>query len=314
MEPEQVNLEVDLAGVKLANPVVIASGTFGFGEEFSRIDDFDHRSPGAIALKGITLEPRLGNPPPRVAETPSGMLNSIGLQNPGVDALVERILPTLRDFGPRLIANIAGHSFDDYARVAETISNSKNADVLSALEVNISCPNVKSGGIAFGSQPETAARAVGDVKNATQLPIIAKLTPAAPDITAVAQACIEAGADIISLINTLPGMVIDTRTRRPLLGNRVGGLSGPAIRPVAVLLVHRVYLATRETSTPIIGMGGITCADDALQFIIAGASAVGVGTALFRNCSVCTEIVAGLRDRLAEENIGNLTDIVGTLK
>ena len=310
----QADMSVNLASIELANPVIVASGTFGFGEEFTRIEDFDRQGPGAVVLKGITLEPRDGNPPPRVAETPSGMLNSIGLQNPGVQAFVTRILPTLHGYGPKLIANIAGHSREDYARVAEVISSAPDASALSALEVNISCPNVKEGGLAFGSDPETAADVVSRVKNATGLPIIAKLTPAAPDIAAVAQACIEAGADILSLINTLPGMVIDTRTRKPLLGNRIGGLSGPAIRPVAVLMVSRVYQVARATGTPIIGMGGIASADDALQFIIAGASAVSVGTAMFWDYNICGEIVRDLRERLSEEGVASISEMVGALQ
>jgi dihydroorotate dehydrogenase (NAD+) catalytic subunit len=242
------------------------------------------------------------------------MLNSIGLQNPGVREFVKHILPGLRGYGPKVIANIAGHSLHEYALVAGEISAAPDADVLSAIEVNISCPNVHKGGMAFGSHPETADLVISGVRKATTLPIIAKLTPVAADITEVAKACIEAGADALSLINTLPGMVIDTRTRRPLLGHRTGGLSGPAIRPVAVLMVHRVYQVAKRTGIPVIGMGGISNADDALQFILAGASAIGVGTALFWNYSVCREIVDGLRQRLEQEGVSSVAELVGAMR
>ena len=310
---QEVNIAVELAGIKLVNPVIVPSGIFGYGHEFSRIADFAVPQAGAVVLKSVTLEPWQGNPPPRVAETPSGMLNSIGLQNPGVDAFVKDVLPALHDFGPKVFANIAGHSQDEYARVARKITASPDAGVLSAIEVNISCPNVKQGGLAFGSDPEAARTVVQQVKNETSLPVIAKLTPAAPDITAVAQACIDGGADILSLINTVPGMVVDTVARRPLLGNGAGGLSGPAIRPIAVLLVRRVYKAVKDTGTPLIGMGGINNADDALQFILAGATAVGVGSALFWNYQVCSEVAGGLRERLASEKVSDLAQLVGAL-
>jgi len=300
-------LAVNLAGLQLANPMIVGSGTFGFGEEFINISSFANEDLGAITLKGTTLEPREGNKTPRVAETPSGMLNSIGLHNPGVDALIDDILPRIRKFKTRLIANIAGGSVEEYREVARRLAAAGGID---ALEVNISCPNVHRGGVEFGTEPAAAADVVGAVREVWSKPLIAKLTPNVTRIATIAEACIEAGADILSLINTLRGMVIDTETRRPLLGANYGGLSGPAIKPLAVLLVHQTYQVAREKNVPLIGMGGISSASDAIEFMLAGASAFSVGTALFWNPSVCREILQGLRDYLARRGVGN----VGTLK
>lgn len=304
-----MTLETTIAGIEMRNPLVMASGTFGFGEDFVRFDDFDNRDVGAIVLKGTTLEPRLGNPPPRIAETPAGVLNAIGLQNPGVDAVVEHILPRLADASPAtpLIANIAGETVGEYAELARRFSDAPN---LAAIEVNISCPNVRHGGLEFGADPAAAARVVRAVRDATALPLFTKLSPNTGRITEVAEACIEAGADALSLINTLVGMVIDLRSRRPLLGNETGGLSGPAVRPVAVARVFHVY-RTVGHRVPILGMGGVSDADDAFEHILAGAAAVGIGTALFFNHRAPREIVRGLQKHLADAGFERLGDAVG---
>jgi len=313
MEPARLNpdLAVNLAGLELKNPMIVASGTFGFGEEFVNVAGFENEEIGAITLKGTTLEPREGNRPPRVAETPSGMLNSIGLHNPGVDALVRDILPRLRRFDTKFIANIAGSTVEEYREVARRLDG---APGLAAVEVNISCPNVHRGGCEFGTEPAAAADVIGAVREVWTMPLIAKLTPNTTNVTAVASACIEAGADILSLINTLKGMVIDIATRRPVLGGNSGGLSGPAIKPVAIMMVHQVYQVAKPKNVPIIGMGGISSAADAIEFLIAGASAFSVGTALFWNSSVCREINAGLRRYLSENSIPAVSSLVGTLK
>lgn len=304
-------LAVDLAGLQLHNPLIVGSGTFAYGEEFMNVAGFKNEDIGAIALKGTTLEPREGNATPRVAETASGMLNSIGLQNPGADAVVRDILPRLRAFDTKLIANIAGGTVEEYREVARRFAEAPGAD---AIEVNISCPNVHRGGAAFGSDPAMAAQVVAAVREVWAGPLIAKLTPNVTDIVPIAAACIDAGADILSLINTLRGMVIDTATRRPVLGNNFGGLSGPAVKPVAILMVHQVYQVASERNVPVIGMGGISTANDAIEFIIAGASAFSVGTALFWNASVCRQIIDGLRAYLVEHEIDDVAKLVGTLK
>jgi dihydroorotate dehydrogenase (NAD+) catalytic subunit len=303
------DLTTNIAGIQMANPIVVPSGTFGFGEDFTRFDDFDNADVGAIQLKGTTLKPRAGNAPPRITETPAGVLNSIGLQNPGVDAVVGEILPRLADAGltTPLIANIAGETPEEYAEVARRFSAAPN---IAAIEVNISCPNVRHGGLAFGADPDAACEVVGAVRAATSLPVIAKLTPNTARITPVAQACVDAGADALSLINTVVGMVIDLQSRRPLLGNGIGGLSGPAIRPVAVAKVFEVYDAIGHR-VPIIGMGGITNGDDAYEFVLAGASAVAVGTALFYNHRAPREIAAGLAQHIERAGYGRLSDVVG---
>ena len=304
-------LAVDLAGLKMANPMIVASGTFGYGEEFMNVAGFKNEDIGAITLKGTTLRPREGNKTPRVAETASGMLNSIGLQNPGVDAVISDILPRLSAFQTKLIANIAGETVQEYREVAGRFSQ---APAIEAIEVNISCPNVRRGGAEFGTDPAGAADVIGAVREVWSKPLIAKLTPNVTDVTAVAAACMEAGADILSLINTLKGMVIDTATRRPVLGNNFGGLSGPAVKPVAISMVHRVYQLARERNVPVIGIGGISTANDALEFIIAGASAFSVGTALFWNPAVCGQIISGLRTYMLEHGINDISKLVGTLK
>ena len=314
MDPKklkQPDLSVNLAGLKLKNPMIIASGTFGFGEEFVNVAGFKNEDIGAIVLKGTTLEPREGNKPPRVAETASGMLNAIGLHNPGVDAVVRDILPRLRSFDTKFIANIAGNTVDEYCEVARRLAD---APQIAAIEVNISCPNVHHGGAEFGSDPAAAADVIGAVREAWSKPLIAKLTPNVGKITTIAEACIEAGADVLSLINTLKGMVIDTNTRRPVLGGNTGGLSGPAIKPVAIWMVHQVSQVARKKNVPLIGMGGIASANDALEFIIAGASAFCVGTSLFWDPSVCRRIIRGMETYMEQNGIGRISDLVGTLR
>ena len=282
------NLQVEMAGLVLKNPVMVASGTFGYGREYAEY--FDLGILGAVMVKGVSLEPWPGNPPPRIAETPAGMLNAIGLQNPGVDYFIIHDLPWLVDQGVTTIVNIVGMTVEEYAAVAARLDQ---APGVAALEVNISCPNVKEGGIAFGTDPQMAADVIAAVADSTELPVIAKLSPNVTDITAIAKAVAVAGADIISLINTLLGMSIDVDRRKPVLANVMGGLSGPAIRPVAVRMVWQVY---QSVDVPIIGMGGIMTTRDALEFILAGATAVAVGTATFRNPTAAVEIIQGLAD------------------
>ena len=303
------SLNTTIAGIELTNPVIAASGCFGYAEDFIRFEDFKNTDVGAIVMKGTTLAPRLGNRPPRIAETPAGVLNSIGLHNPGVDAVVNDIMPRLASAGVRtpLIANISGETIEEYAEIARRFTAAPN---LAAIEVNISCPNVKHGGLAFGAEPDAAFHVIKAVRAATHLPLIAKLTPNTARITQVAGACIDAGADALSLINTLVGMVIDLKSRKPLLGNQTGGLSGPAIKPVAVAKVYEVFAAVGHR-VPIIGIGGISNADDAYEFVLAGASAVGVGTALFFNHRAPREITAGLAAHLERAGFKRLQDAVG---
>jgi dihydroorotate dehydrogenase (NAD+) catalytic subunit len=273
MTPEQEQmLGLEFCGLRFNTPLVLLSGCVGFGEEYTRIEGFSNRDAGAICLKGTTLEPRLGNPPHRVYETPEGMLNAIGLQNPGARHVVEKILPTLDFDETRFIANISGSTVEEYAEVARLFDDSP----IDAMEINISCPNVKAGGVAFGNDPEMSARVVEAVRAATRKPLITKLSPNQTDIAQNARRCIEAGTDAFAVINTLMGMAIDVEQRTPILGNNQGGLSGPAIKPVALLKVHQVYQVCREHDIPIIGQGGIASAEDALEFIIAGASASSV--------------------------------------
>src|SRR6187551_2115033 len=271
------SIAVDFCGLRLASPIVLLSGCVGFGEEYTRVEGFSNRDAGAIVLKGTTREPRLGNPAHRVYETPMGMLNAIGLQNPGVDHVVDRILPTL-DFGEtRFFANVCGSSLDDYVEVTRRFDDSP----IDAIEINISCPNIKEGGVQFGNYPDMSARVVEACRKVTRKPLVTKLSPNQTDIKENARRCIEAGSDALSVINTIMGMAVDVRSRRPVIGNIQGGLSGPAIKPIALLKVFQVYDVAKKHNVPIIGQGGITTATDALEFIIAGASAVGIGTSLF---------------------------------
>lgn len=298
-----INLAVDLGGIKMKNPVTTASGTFGFGLEYQPYVDLQRL--GAITVKGTTPKARAGNLPPRIAETPSGMLNAIGLQNPGVEHVVQKIMPQLSRLGIPVIVNIAGDSVSDYALVARKLNGIPG---IAGLEINISCPNVKKGGIQFGSDPQSAAEVTRAVKGVTTLPVIVKLSPNVTDLVAMAEAVAEAGADALSMINTLLGMVIDVNSRRPLLGNITGGLSGPAVRPVAVRAVWQVY---RAVSIPILGMGGIMTARDALEFILAGATAVAVGTSNFVNPQTTTEVVEGIEEYMFKNGFSNVSELVG---
>lgn len=300
--PEKGCLEVSLAGMALQNPVMVASGTFGYGREYAGLVDIN--SLGAVVVKGVSLAPWPGNPPPRIAETPAGMLNAIGLQNPGVEYFIRNDLPWLAAHKTKVIANIVGKTVSEYAAVAAHL---ESATGVAALEVNISCPNVREGGIAFGTDPIAAASVIRAVAESTTLPVIAKLSPNVTDIAEIAQATVEAGADAVSLVNTFLGMAIDVKHRRPVLANVMGGLSGPAIRPLAVRMVWQVFEAV---NVPIIGMGGIMNAHDALEFILAGASAVAVGTATFRRPSAAVEIVKGLENFCVEQGM-TISNLVG---
>ncbi len=306
-----MSLSVQLApkhprGLLLANPVMTASGTSGYGTEESHL--FDIQKLGAMVCKGTTLEPRDGNPQPRIAETAGGLLNSIGLENIGVDALIKEKAPIWANWQIPVIVNIAGETVDDYARLAGQLDGVAG---VSGLEVHISCPNVKAGGAEFGANPGSAAEVTTAVRQATSLPVLVKLTPNTSDIAKVALAVAEAGADAISLINTLKGMAIDITRRRPLLGNITGGLSGPAIKPVALYMVYEVAGAV---DIPIIGCGGITIASDALEFIMAGASAIQVGTAGFAHPGAPLDVLEGIEQFMKKEGINNLTELIGVAR
>lgn len=298
-------LAVTVAGIHMKTPVIAASGTFGFGLEYK--DFIDLNEIGAIAVKGLTLEARSGNQGRRIAETPSGMLNSIGLENPGVDAFMATILPQLKQYDVPVIANISGNTVEEYALMAKKLTVAGVA----GLEVNISCPNVKNGCLAFGVDPESAALVTRAVKNNTSLPVIVKLSPNVTDIVTVAKAVEAAGADAVSLINTLLGMAIDIHSWRPVLGNVVGGLSGPAVKPVALRMVWQV---AKAVTVPVIGMGGIMTAEDALEFMVAGAAAVSVGTASLVNPRAAADIAQGMQDYLQKKNLQHINDIVGKLQ
>lgn len=300
------SLAVTIApGLTLKNPVMTASGTFGYGEEYAPFVDLN--SLGALVVKGLSLEPRAGNPSPRICETPAGMLNAVGLQNVGARAFIAEKLPYLRDFDTKVVANIFGESPEDYCRVAEVLSAAQGVH---AIELNISCPNVKKGGIAYGAQPESAAEITARVRQVTDLPLIVKLTPNVTDITAIARAVAAAGADALSLINTLTGMAIDIERRRPLLANITGGLSGPAIRPVALRMV---WQTVGSVGIPVIGIGGIATAADALEFLICGARAIQVGTASFAHPPAAGEIVAGIETYLQRHGITQISGLIGSL-
>jgi dihydroorotate dehydrogenase (NAD+) catalytic subunit len=303
-------LAVDFCGLKLDSPIVLLSGCVGFGEEYTRIEGFSNRDVGAIVLKGTTAKPRLGNPPHRVYETPMGMLNAIGLQNPGVDHVVRQILPTLDFSETRFIANVCGSTIEEYTEVTRRFDDSP----IDAMEINISCPNVKEGGVQFGNYPEMSARVVAACRGVTQKPLIVKLSPNQTDIRENARACIEAGGDALAVINTITGMAVDAETRRPVIGNIQGGLSGPAIKPIALLKVHQVYEVARKHGVPIIGQGGIHTATDAIEFMIAGAATVGVGTALFYDPFACKKINAGIADYLLRHGLPNLAALTGSLR
>lgn len=296
-------LNVELPGLSLKNPIIPASGCFGFGREFASL--YDLSLLGGIMIKATTLEPRFGNPTPRVAETGAGMLNAIGLQNPGLKGVLENELPWLEQFDTPIIANVAGSQVEDYVEVAKQISQAKNVH---ALELNISCPNVKTGGIAFGTDPNMAASLTKAVKKVSSVPVYVKLSPNVANIVEIAQAIEAAGADGLTMINTLIGMRLDLKTGKPILANKTGGLSGPAVKPVAVRMVHEV---SQAISIPIIGMGGVQNAEDVLEFLLAGASAVAVGTANFVNPFICPEIIEELPNVLAAYGYSSVEECIG---
>ncbi len=302
-------LAVDFCGIRFDTPIVLLSGCVGFGEEYTRVEGFSNRDVGAICLKGTTLEPRLGNPAHRISETPMGMLNAIGLQNPGVDMVIEEKLPALDFEETRFIANVCGSTIEDYEEVCRRFDDSP----IDAMEINISCPNIKQGGISFGNDPESSARVIEACRRATGKPIIAKLSPNQTDIRENARRCIEAGSDGLAVINTMTGMAIDTETRTPIIANVQAGLSGPAIKPIALLKVKQVYEVAQRHNVPIIGQGGITTVNDALEFLIAGATAVGIGTALFYDPLVCTQINRGIAEYLERHELGSVAQLTGSL-
>lgn len=300
-----VNMQVSLGGLLMKNPVTTASGTFASGKEYAQF--FDVSRLGAITTKGLSLNGWAGNDTPRIAETPSGMLNSIGLQNPGVTAFVEKDLPWLREVDTQVIVNVSGHSVAEYQGVVEALEAHEGVD---AYEINISCPNVDCGGLTFGTDPKVAHEVVSACRAQTQKPLIVKLTPNVTDITEIARSVEDAGADAVSLINTLLGMAIDPYTCKPILARGVGGLSGPAVKPVALRMVWEVYKAL---DIPVLGMGGITCGLDAIEFMLAGASAVAVGTANFMNPQAALEVVSGIEAYCIEEGVNDVTELIGAL-
>lgn len=305
MLQQQNMLAIEIAGIKMKTPIMSASGTFGFGKEYADFVDLDQM--GAIVVKGTTLLPRSGNEGVRIAETPSGMLNCIGLENPGVDYFLSDILPDLARYDVPIIVNVSGNTVEEYGELA------KRLDVagVAAIELNVSCPNVKEGGIAFGTVPKSAAAVVREAKRNTKKPVIIKLSPNVTDIVYMAKAVEAAGADAISMINTLIGMVIDVHTWRPVLGNVIGGLSGPAVKPVAVRMVWQVAGAV---NIPIIGMGGIMTAADAIEFLLAGASAVAIGTGNFVNPSAVESVADGIRAYLTEREMTHVSQLIGQVK
>jgi len=292
-----------LGGIELANPVVMASGTFGYGFEYEGL--VEPETVGAVCVKGTTLLPRAGNKPPRIAEAPCGLLNSIGLENPGIEAFIREHLPRLRERGATVIANIAGDTVDDYVRMAEML---EKAPGVAGIELNVSCPNIARGGMHFGVDPGSVHRIVRAVKQVTLLPVMPKLSPNVTDIVAVARAAQNAGADAISMINTLLGMAIDIEARRPVLGNVFGGLSGPAIKPVALRIVYQV---AKSIDLPILGGGGIMCARDAIEFMMAGATAVSIGTGTFIHPRLAIEVIDGIRNYLADHSLTSVRRVVG---
>ncbi len=303
-------LKLSFCGMDFQTPLVLLSGCVGFGEEYTRVQGFSHSDIGAVCLKGTTLEARLGNPAHRVCETPSGMINAIGLQNPGTRHVIDSILPELDFTETRFIANLSGSTVEEYAEVARLFDDSP----IDAMEINISCPNVKEGGVAFGNDPDMSARVVAACRAVTNKPLITKLSPNQTDIAENARRCIESGTDGFAVINTLMGMAIDIEARKPIIGNNQGGLSGPAIKPIALLKVHQVYQVCKSHNIPIIGQGGITTANDAIEFLIAGASGIGIGTVLFYDPLICPKINNGISDYLAAHNLSNISELIGTLE
>jgi dihydroorotate dehydrogenase (NAD+) catalytic subunit len=309
-ETNDSRLAMEFCGLSFATPLVLLSGCVGFGEEYTRVKGFSNREAGAVCLKGTTLRPRLGNAPHRIWETPAGMLNAIGLQNPGVDRVVGEILPGLDFAQTRFIANVSGSTVEEYYEVTRRFDDSP----IDALEINISCPNVKEGGVAFGNDVAMSAQVVAACRRATRKPLVTKLSPNQTDIAANARACLEAGSDAFSVINTLMGMAVDVESRLPVLANKQGGLSGPAIKPIALLKVHQVYQVCRGHGVPIIGQGGVTTAEDALEFLIVGASAVGIGTALFYDPLILGKINRGILDYLERHGLANVAQLTGSVR
>ena len=298
------DLRTKIAGIKMQNPVMVASGTFGYGREYDVL--FDLNKLGALITKGISLKPMAGNPPPRIWETPAGMLNAIGLQNVGVEVFLRDKLPFLAKLTIPVVVNILGHSISEYAEVARHLEGQAG---IAGLEINISCPNVAKGGMAFGAQPRSAAKVVSQVRQATGLPLLVKLTPLVKDIAVIAKAVEEAGADALSLVNTIPAMAVDIHTRRSRLGCLGGGLSGPAIKPVALRLVYQVV---RAVSVPVVGLGGIRTAEDALEFLIVGARAVQIGTANFVRPTAALEVTEGIKKFMEDQKIRKVSNLIGT--
>ena len=310
MATMQKNLHTSFCGMSLNSPIVLLSGCVGFGEEYTRIKGFSNSDIGAVCLKGTTLDARLGNKLHRIAETPNGMLNAIGLQNPGTQAVIEEIMPGLDKTETKFIINISGSSVEEYGEIARHFDDTD----IDAIEINISCPNVKEGGVAFGNDPEMSFRVVEICRKNTSKPIITKLSPNQTDIAHNALRCIDAGSDGLAVINTVMGMAIDIKSKKPIIGNNRGGLSGPAIKPIALLKVHQVYEASKKHNIPIIGQGGIINSKDAIEFIIAGADTVGAGTALFYDPLVCKEINNGISQYLDDHGLENVSSLVGSLK
>jgi dihydroorotate dehydrogenase (NAD+) catalytic subunit len=307
---DEARLAIDLCGLRLRTPLVLLSGCVGFGEEYTRVEGFSNADAGAICLKGTTLSARLGNPAHRVYETPGGMLNAIGLQNPGARAVVDDILPKLDFSETRFIANVSGSTVEEYEQVTRIFDDSP----IDAIEINISCPNVKEGGVTFGNDPDMSARVVAACRRATSKPLITKLSPNQTDIANNARRCIEAGTNGFAVINTLMGMAIDIEARRPVIGNNQGGVSGPAIKPIAVFKTFQVAQVARPLGIPIIGQGGVTSAADAIEFLLAGATAVGVGTGLFYDPLLLKTINAGLIDYLDRHGMANVAELSGALR
>ncbi len=307
--PEQIDLTASFAGLSLQTPLVLLSGCVGFGEEYTRVEGFSNADIGAVILKGTTLEPRLGNAPHRVYETPSGMLNAIGLQNPGTRYVIDHILPGLPHHETQFWANANGSTVEEYAEVARLFDDSP----VTAIEINISCPNVKAGGVHFGNNAAMAARVVEAMRPMTKKPLITKLSPNNADIAEIAHCCIEAGCDGLSVINTLVGMAVDSETRQPILGNVSGGLSGPAIKPVALWKIHQTRAVAAKHDIPILGQGGISSAGDCIEFAITGADAVGLGTGLFYDPLLPGRILDGTRTWLAGHGLSSWRQLVGTL-
>ena len=302
-------ISTEFLGLEMASPIILLSGCVGFGDEYSRLEGFSNSHVGGVVLKGTTLEPRLGNEPHRVIETPSGMLNSIGLQNPGAKEVVDTILPKLEPLQTHYIANVSGSTIEEYVDVCRAFDNS----LVAAIELNISCPNVKKGGMEFGNDPEMSAQVVESCRKVTAKPIITKLSPNQADIQLNAKLCIEAGTDALAVINTISGLAIDINKKELILGNRAGGLSGPAIKPIALKKVYDVYQVSKKHGVPIMGQGGISSPEDAIEFILAGASTVGVGTALFFDPLICNKINQGLETYLSNNGLKNVTELVGGL-